>query len=184
MKSGIYCLKWYNSGHFYIGKSEDIPKRWQQHKKDFEKGQHAKNMQQCYDIYGSPEYEVFLTCHRDHCDLYESIIIRANLTDYCLNKAIPAEVPAAEREILVAAGDYCCQSTSEHIQQIELLKGDKERLEQEIADRKVISRKKHDKLVNELNHEVYQLRVKMQDLDQYVQRLDRRNWWQRLLNSK
>lgn len=83
MDSGIYVLRFPNK-YFYIGKSEHIQKRWEQHWKDFEKGTHSRRMQQAYNQYGYPTREVFIRCHPDHCDLYESIAIEYNMSEWVL----------------------------------------------------------------------------------------------------
>ena len=44
MASGIYKLT-FKSGNFYIGKSNNIDRRWQEHFDKFKKGTAAKNMQ-------------------------------------------------------------------------------------------------------------------------------------------
>jgi len=124
MESGIYCLAWGKSKYFYIGKSDNIPKRWKQHQRSFEQGKHARKMQDQYDREGPPTYSVFLRCHMDHIDLYESIIIRANLGPKCLNGALPRLVPPDEVEILVNASEYIEQSTAHHIKTIDTLKAE------------------------------------------------------------
>lgn len=74
MNSGIYRLT-FSSGKFYIGKSIDITKRWQQHWDKFSKGKAALRMQAEYDLCGFPQREVVFSCHEDHIDIMETWII-------------------------------------------------------------------------------------------------------------
>ncbi len=92
MDSGIYKLT-FASGNFYIGKSENIPKRWKTHETNFLKGTHTKKMQAEYDAYGPPTYAVFLTVHADHIDIYEGILIESSWGPNCLNATRPKQVP-------------------------------------------------------------------------------------------
>jgi hypothetical protein len=73
-------------------------------------------MQDCYNRYGEPTAEVFLRCHRDHVDLYESIIIRMNLGEKCLNGAIPFEVPQHEISVLMNNPQFILHSTAQHFE--------------------------------------------------------------------
>lgn len=74
MNSGVYKLT-FNSGKFYIGKSVDIPTRWQQHGDSFGKCIAAKLMQAEFDNYGAPTGEVLVRCHPDHIDIVEACLI-------------------------------------------------------------------------------------------------------------
>lgn len=118
MDSGIYVLRFPNK-YFYIGKSEHIQKRWEQHWKDFEKGTHSRRMQQAYNQYGYPTREVFISCHPDHCDLYESIAIEYNMSEHCLNGNQPRRVPRDEWDLLINNGQYIEMSTAKQIQLLE-----------------------------------------------------------------
>lgn len=117
MNSGIYLLR-FPRNIFYIGKSDNIPRRWEEHKKSFLKGSHTKRMQWAYDTYGMPEFEVMVECHRDHIDLIESIAIHTNSNHELLNGNKPAAVPSDEVTILLESGDELKLSTAEHIRQL------------------------------------------------------------------
>lgn len=137
MNSGIYVLRFPN-GSYYIGKSDNIPKRWRQHWKDFQNGTHARKMQECYDRYGEPTAEVFLRCHRDHVDLYESIIIRMNLGPDCLNGAIPWEATPSEVPTLMNNPQYIEQSTADHFECMNRQKREIEGLEEEVIELELV----------------------------------------------
>ena len=97
MESGIYQLTFRN-GQFYIGKSENIPKRWKTHQKNFEQGTHTKKMQAVYDVWGAPEYRVALEVHSDHIDIYESIFIATAWGPNLLNATKPKPISPEEAE--------------------------------------------------------------------------------------
>lgn len=118
MDSGIYLLT-FSDGTYYIGKSDNIPNRWKQHWKDFEQGTHARRMQEAYNRCGPPQAEVFIECHSDHIDLYESLAIHHNWGPRCLNGNKPRRVPDSERDILLNHGEYIKLSTAQHIEMIE-----------------------------------------------------------------
>lgn len=58
-KSGIYMIKNIKNGDYYIGSSNNIGKRWSQHKRELEENKHySKYLQRAYNKYGS-EYFIF-----------------------------------------------------------------------------------------------------------------------------
>jgi hypothetical protein len=91
MISGIYKLT-FSSGKIYIGKSENIELRWQQHYASFVKNTHSKKMQYEYNLCGNPEYEIVLYVHPDHIDIYESIYIQQHWGPNCLNGNRPKPI--------------------------------------------------------------------------------------------
>jgi hypothetical protein len=74
MTCGIYKLT-FPSGRFYIGKSIDISKRWEQHANDMRSGKHTKKLQNEFNIYGTYTQEVLFECHQDHIDIMEESYI-------------------------------------------------------------------------------------------------------------
>lgn len=84
MTSGIYILT-FSSGHFYIGKSNHIERRWKEHATKFDKGTAAKNMQWAYDNYGYPKQEIMYEVHPDHIDVIEPIVINNSWGTKILN---------------------------------------------------------------------------------------------------
>lgn len=115
MQSGIYLIE-FSSGRYYIGKSENIPKRWKQHNDNFIKGKHTKKMQNEYEAYGPPEYRVLINAHRDHIDLLEASLIYKNQGPDCLNGTIPDAPDPDEDRILEKYGEDLLYSTAAHIQ--------------------------------------------------------------------
>lgn len=89
MTSGIYKLK-FRDGSFYIGKSNNLSRRAEQHWRSLEKGTHAKALQAAYDRAGEPEFYVLMECHEDHIDILEGLFIFNNIEDpKCINTARP-----------------------------------------------------------------------------------------------
>lgn len=185
MDSGIYVLT-FSSGEYYIGKSENIPNRWKQHFKDFAEGKHARKMQECFDRCGYPATEVFIKCHSDHIDLYESMAIRANLGPNCLNTAIPRLVPAEDQAILLESGEYIELSTAQHLKLIKDLTNDLEyakqyKLELEKLRKKGVYTKQEIKAqLEELND----YKEACQAWKEKVQRLENRGLFARIFNLK
>ncbi len=104
--------------YYYIGKADDIPRRWEQHRQDFIKGKHTKKLQHAYNIYGMPEFKVHVHCHSDHIDLVESGLIWHNWSPYCLNGNKPKQVPEDELDILFANRELLQISTATHFRRI------------------------------------------------------------------
>lgn len=116
MNSGIYKLT-FPDGSIYIGKSVDIPKRWSQHTKALTKGTHTKRMQDVYNKYGTPKYEVIFECHPDHIDILETYFINRYWSDTILNTTKPADISDEGHRILEQCADFVWDmSTFEHIQ--------------------------------------------------------------------
>jgi len=200
MDSGIYVLRFPN-GYFYIGKSENIPNRWKQHWKDFEKGTHSRRMQEAYNQFGYPRQEVFITCHSDHCDLYESIVIRYNMGPKCLNGNQPKEVPSNEVEVLVNSGEYAGLSTAEHIQ---LIKAKEQQAQEAIAKQDLLQLRVRDletqgiltpddikAKVQELEDDAEDLEIealyyrdKLKTAKEELTRLSKLSWFDRLFSYK
>lgn len=193
MTSGIYLLTFPNK-YFYLGKSENIEKRWQQHWKDFEKGTHSKKMQEAFNQYGYPNKEVFIECHPDHCDLYESIAIEHNMNERCLNGNQPRRVPQEEWELLTENGQYAMLSTAEHIKllesrlkEIEAKDNEKRKLQKRLSklqDNGLMLPEEITELVEDLNTDLsYLANLNIQRL-QELQRLSKLGWFDRLFNFK
>lgn len=193
MDSGIYVLRFPNK-YFYIGKSEHIQKRWEQHWKDFEKGTHSRRMQQAYNQYGYPTREVFISCHPDHCDLYESIAIEYNMSEYCLNGNQPRRVPRDEWDLLINNGQYIEMSTAKQIQLLEerlaaLELADEVELELRarldlLKRNGVMLPEEAEALVVEIRHELTDLERTSRKYLYELQRLKGMSWFDRLFNYK
>lgn len=115
MKSGIYTLT-FSDGSVYVGKSVDIPKRWAQHTKAMQKGTHTSKIQDVYNKYGVPEYDVIFECHPDHIDILETYFINSYWDDKILNTTRPADIDDLGKEILHNFPDFVWDlSTFDHI---------------------------------------------------------------------
>ena len=120
MNSGVYKLT-FSSGRFYVGKSIDIPTRWQQHEDKFSKHKAAQRMQQEFNLCGSPRKEVLFSCHADHIDIVETWLIATHQRDYgnlMLNATYPEPLPDSEYEKINRAPYLLKQSTADHIDKI------------------------------------------------------------------
>lgn len=116
MTSGIYKLT-FPDGSIYIGKSVDIQKRWSQHNKALTKGTHTKRMQEVYNKFGPPKYEVIFECHPDHIDILETYFINKYWSGTILNSTRPADINDNGLKILSECAHYVWDlSTFEHIQ--------------------------------------------------------------------
>lgn len=179
MNSGIYILV-FNETYFYVGKADDIPRRWEQHRNDFAKNKHTRKLQWAYDTYGPPEYRVHCTLHSDHLDLMESIIIRHNWSDNCLNGNKPKEVPADEVEILTRCDPQLLNiSTAAHIRRIrtaEELLIEATALLEEYKDEGYV-------LPQEEAQEKDKLRKELKFQQQQLQQLRNRGLWARIMNK-
>lgn len=96
MTSGIYVLR-FSSGKYYIGKSNDIERRWSEHWKKFADGKAAKNMQYEFNRCGYPTREILCEVHQDHIDVIEPCLIHNNWGPDILNTS--RETPADDMHI-------------------------------------------------------------------------------------
>lgn len=130
MTSGIYKFS-FNNGHFYIGKSIHIEKRWEQHIAKMLSGKAAAAVQACYNQYGLPHFEVLFKCHEDHIDIVESLFIerlyRENSSSM-LNTTIPKPYTEQLWTDFCNHDDLLRYSTHEHIQHIVKLESELEAL--------------------------------------------------------
>jgi hypothetical protein len=120
MTSGIYLVN-FSGNAYYIGKSNDLERRWKEHRTKFQKGTAAKLMQAAYDRWGMPDFTVHVVCHEDHIDLLESICISHN-KHILLNTTQPQQVSVEDREVLLSNADLMRISTADHIRKILELK--------------------------------------------------------------
>jgi excinuclease UvrABC nuclease subunit len=192
MTSGIYAFT-FSSGHFYIGKSADIEKRWKQHTDNMLKGKHTKNIQ---DIFSGilPEFKVLYYCHEHHIDILESFFINANWGDpKLLNGTRPKELEAAEIEMIGSIPSEAWQvSTFEHFRQwstitelLETAKKNLAALEHDID----IAEEEHEFMLKSIKDGTYLetveralecFRNEYSRSSEELKRLKSRNWFQRL----
>lgn len=185
MDSGIYKLK-FPQNYFYIGKADNIPRRWEQHRNDFQKQKHTKKLQQAYDHFGMPRFTIMLRCHSDHIDLMESILIRSEWSDHCLNGVRPKEVPENEAHILVEATkyNYLNVSTAEHITQLADLIITQAKTVKEVAAVKSKNEtlRKDGLILPGEFQELERLRVKTKEDTSKLERVMQRGLWARIMN--
>ncbi len=75
--NGIYQLD-FPSGHFYIGQSVNVLKRWRTHRSSFRSGAMKKHQPKLYNIwakYGEPKFRFLLHCDMSHMTVIEGMFI-------------------------------------------------------------------------------------------------------------
>lgn len=158
MNSGIYSLT-FSDGAQYVGKSINISRRWDEHKKSFLAGTAAKNIQERYNIYGMPVGKVEFECHGDHIDLMESYFIC--LMQPALNAIPGVRIYEHELPIFEENAELLRIATSDHIRMINELQQDRDSLQE-----------KHDELKQYLDEamletlagkELEDVRMELQD---------------------
>lgn len=73
MTCGIYKLQFGSS--FYIGKSVNIEKRWEQHWDSLVKGTASKKMLEAFSRCSEPMGTILLECHPEHIDVMEGYYV-------------------------------------------------------------------------------------------------------------
>lgn len=72
MTIGIYKLNFKNTDKVYIGQSNNIEYRYAGHLRSFKDNEASIKMQEAYNIYGIPEYEILIECTLEEIDKYEN----------------------------------------------------------------------------------------------------------------
>ena len=126
MDSGIYQLT-FADGTRYVGKSINIPRRWEEHRKKLLAGTAAKNMQDRYSRYGMPDGKVLFECHGDHIDLLESYFIC--LVQPELNSTPGVRIYEHELPIFEENRELLQLATSTHMQIINDLREERNSLQ-------------------------------------------------------
>lgn len=174
MTSGIYQLT-FSNGSFYIGKSNDIERRWKEHFTKFGKGTAAAAMQAAYDSYGEPSCKIILECHEDHIDVWEAHFITWNYNrPGCLNTSCPKPVDIPSNASLNP--DYLTMSMWEHIQLMTKQEKEIDKLKDKV--RQV----KNGSLVEELESKLYNEKVNVEFYKKQVEKLKSRGFFARLFN--
>ena len=131
MTSGIYKLT-FPSGNFYIGKSNDIEKRWKQHWDKFNAGKHTRLMQPEFDLYEDYTQEVLFECHEDHIDIMEeSLIARLKPPLNGTSTRDRLHIAPEHEEIFLC---YFGMSTLEHIMLLHNTKNEVSELKDKISE--------------------------------------------------
>lgn len=181
MTSGIYKIEFPN-GQFYIGKSEDIERRWKEHLAKFESGKAARPMQAAYDKWaGVYNTNIVLECHSDHIDVMEAAFINHGKEKYphlILNTSIPKD-PG----IRTYDEDLLQMSMEEQMQEIKDLRNDVEEMEERIQRIKAGTIVEDlETEISILNNTTRSLEERNKELIQELYRLNNRGFWARLFN--
>lgn len=72
---GIYKLNFCGTDKVYIGLSNDIHRRYRGHKSTLTKGAAPEKLQEAYNMYGMPSFEILFECEEEELDAYEKEII-------------------------------------------------------------------------------------------------------------
>ncbi len=127
MTAGIYMYS-FSSGKFYVGKSVNIEKRWEQHLKSMEEGTAAKAVQAEFYASGIPFFEIIRSCHPDHLDILEPVYIQVlSKLEGCLNTSIPPihfDPHPGDTDSINGEDDLFDMSTMEHIREIKRLRAE------------------------------------------------------------
>ena len=87
--SGVYRIRNLTNNKFYIGSTNNLYKRFIQHKALLEKGvHHSVYLQRAFDKYGTSQFimEVLLLCKQEYLLYYEQQLIYELEPDYNINK--------------------------------------------------------------------------------------------------
>lgn len=71
MTIGIYCLHFEGIDKVYIGKSNNIERRYTDHLRAFTKGKGSTKVQNAYNKYGSPKLNILCECNIEELDTLE-----------------------------------------------------------------------------------------------------------------
>lgn len=194
MDSGIYLLKFgpSNKGKYYIGKSNNIERRWKEHINKFNKGTAPKELQNAYNTYGMPEFTILLECHEDHIDLMESIYIASSWDKGLVNTAQPTKVSEVDEATLLENTSLLSKSTAEHLRLLkkreEHIKIQKKILEQEkIRYNKLLDTNTSIKNLMSANSFLEDLSSLHEEIIEYknqeIKQLRNRTLWQRIVNK-
>lgn len=193
MSSGIYKLT-FSSGRYYIGKSVNIDKRWDQHWKALCKGTHAKALQAEFDKFGEPQAEVMIYAHEDHIDILEGFLINAYwVSGYILNTTRPAPLNDSDFELVkecigYQGGAIWNMSTLDHIRSWNKCDDQRRVMEQELEKQEREHQKEMRKIksgtrIKELEDSIETLLQDCTRKSQEINRLKNRGFWDRLFNT-
>lgn len=112
MISGIYKLTFKN-GDEYIGKSNNIEKRWEEHKSSFYRNKASEKVMNAFHIQGMPEFSVLMEAHKDHIDILEAYYISCERPS--LNSVIAKCIHDDDFDLLMENQDLLKLSTVQHI---------------------------------------------------------------------
>lgn len=190
MASGIYRLT-FSSGKYYVGKSLDLETRWKQHFNKFATGKAARPMQLEYDRCGLPETEVIFSCHRDHIDILEELLIEQLKGPDMLNSTYPVCDLTDEVATLINKSKELLQaSTFEHLEMIHASQDqiNKAKVLQSKAEQEVEQLRSEGYIMDSDYVEIVDVATDLRDSlmakKAELDRLSKLGWWDRLFNYK
>ena len=188
MASGIYRLM-FSSGKYYVGKSLDLETRWKQHFNKFATGKAARPMQLEYDRCGLPETEVIFSCHRDHIDILEELLIDQLKGPDMLNSTYPQVNPTDETNTLInKSHDLLQLSTLEHLALLHQVESKitEIREQKQQSDAALEAMRAEGYIMNSDYVEIVDVATELtQQLERKqaeLERLQKLSWWDRLWN--
>ena len=183
MASGIYKLT-FKSGKYYIGKSNDIERRWLEHENKFYKGTAAKNMQTEFNAYGYPNKGVLFYCHEDHIDIMEALYIQGSWGPNILNAAQPSTITSIEQEWLLHNTELLTIGTPAHCKMIKDYSDKIKELENEsILWRKRVSSIVEGTALEEAEEELVDAYKELNDIKRENNRIKSRGLFARIFNN-
>ena len=184
MNSGIYKLT-FPGGLFYIGKSENMIRRWKEHHKKMQDGKAAKPLQNAYNNCGSPNASVLCYAHKDNIDVLEAAYICAALDQdptRCLNTTIPEDPGFRTYQ-----DDMVNKSLKEQMEWVIELQKQIEQYEMELEEQEIqhadeMASIKDGTRLRAVEQELHDVTLRELDLLAELKRKMSRNWFQRLFN--
>lgn len=187
MTSGIYQLT-FGNGSFYIGQSNNIERRWEEHWKKFMDGKAAGKMQQAFAFFGYPRREVVELVHQDHLDIAETYWINRLWGAKILNTTRPYPLTKEEYEDLSKMPEALTFSTVDMVRNL-YSRGQKiKQLQDELDNTNLqcdaeLEKIKSGTKIPELEYDKEQLKKEMNRQYQEIRRLKNRGFFDRLFNN-
>lgn len=130
MNSGIYQYTFAN-GDNYVGQAINIQTRWDQHISKMQKGKHTKLIQDAYNKYGEPRFNVIIQCHPHYLDALEALYIYILKPE--LNTTIPATYMTKDLDLKFDQ-DIITRNLYDNIMELQRLRDSEEDSEELIAE--------------------------------------------------
>lgn len=186
MNSGIYKLTFKN-GATYIGKSNDITRRWKEHAEKMAARKAAAPIQKCFEAYGFPEGDILLNCHTDYLDIAEAYFI--NVLSPSLNTVRPKMPDSAAAlmrspSIMKYAMGEIVTEFGEKLEELEKVEAELSACINECAEieRASDERTLYHRARRENWVELQQLRVEIEGRKEFMEIIKNRTLWQRIWN--
>lgn len=130
MDSGIYIYTFAN-GDNYVGQAISIQNRWNQHIDKMQKGKHTKRVQEAYNKYGEPTFQIVVRCHPHYLDALEAIYIY--ILKPTLNSMIPATYATRSLDMDISS-DILERSLYDNIDELQRLRQLEEETEVQLVE--------------------------------------------------